>query len=112
VQLTVTGPSGDTGLKNTVCRDPPGKSTSNEIKHGLFKVISLDGRSRSLSGIRTIVELIAATGTETGLIVREAHDPAGTQSAGGSATTTPLSPTAVTTGTANGTTMSSSAVAE
>jgi Rhodopirellula transposase DDE domain len=42
---------------------------------GLFSFISLNSRGRSLTDIRTIVELIAATKTKTGLTVQRGCDP-------------------------------------
>ena len=65
----------ETGLTVTVCHYPPGTSQWNPIEHGLFSFISMNGRGRSLTDIRTIVELIAATTTTTGLTVQAAYDP-------------------------------------
>jgi transposase len=65
----------DTGLEITVCHYPPGTSKWNKIEHRLFSFISMNWRGRPLTTIRTIVELIAATTTETGLTVQAAYDP-------------------------------------
>src|SRR6266542_4475604 len=65
----------DTGLKITVCHYPPGTSKWNKIEHRLFSFISINWRGRPLTDIRTIVELIAATKTKTGLTVQAAYDP-------------------------------------
>lgn len=65
----------DTGLEITVCHYPPGTSKWNKIEHRLFSFISINWRGRSLTDIRTIVELIAATKTKTGLAVQCAYDP-------------------------------------
>ena len=65
----------ETGLEITVCHYPPGTSKWNKIEHRLFSFISLNWRGRSLTDIRTIVELIAATKTKTGLTVQCAYDP-------------------------------------
>jgi transposase len=65
----------ETGLDITVCHYPPGTSKWNRIEHRLFSFISLNWRGRSLTDIRTIVELIAATKTTTGLAVQCAYDP-------------------------------------
>jgi len=46
----------------------------NKIEHRLFSFISLNWRGRTLTDIRTIVELIAATKTKTGLTVQCAYD--------------------------------------
>ena len=65
----------ETGLEVTVCHYPPGTSKWNRIEHRLFSFISMNWRGRSLTDIRTIVELIAATTTKTGLSVQAAYDP-------------------------------------
>src|SRR3981189_770066 len=58
----------------TVCHLPPGTSTWNKIEHRLFSFISINWRGKPLRSFRTIVELIAATTTETGLTVRAELD--------------------------------------
>lgn len=65
----------ETGLRITVCHYPPGTSKWNKIEHRLFSFISMNWRGRPLTDIRTIVELIAATTTKTGLAVQCAYDP-------------------------------------
>jgi transposase len=65
----------ETGLEITVCHYPPGTSKWNQIEHRLFSFISMNWRGRPLTDIRTIVELIAATTTKTGLTVQAAYDP-------------------------------------
>jgi hypothetical protein len=65
----------ETGLSITVCHYPPGTSKWNKMEHRLFSFISLNWRGRSLTDIRTIVELIAATKTKTGLTVQCGYDP-------------------------------------
>ena len=65
----------ETGLSITVCHYPPGTSKWNKIEHRLFSFISINWRGRPLTDIRTIVELIAATTTHTGLTVQAAYDP-------------------------------------
>jgi hypothetical protein len=67
--------SAETGLSITVCHYPPGTSKWNKIEHRLFSFISINWRGRSLTDIRTIVELIAATKTKTGLTVQCDYDP-------------------------------------
>ena len=64
----------ETGLTITVCHYPPGTSKWNKIEHRLFSFISMNWRGRPLTDIRTIVELIAATTTETGLTVQAVYD--------------------------------------
>lgn len=65
----------ETGLEITVCHYPPGTSKWNKIEHRLFSFISMNWRGRPLTSIRTIVELIAATTTTTGLTVHATYDP-------------------------------------
>jgi len=64
----------ETGLTITVCHYPPGTSKWNKIEHRLFSFISMNWRGRPLTDMRTIVELIAATTTETGLTVQAVYD--------------------------------------
>ena len=65
----------ETGLRVTVCHYPPGTSKWNRIEHRMFSFITMNWRGRPLTTLRTIVELIAATTTDTGLSVQAAHDP-------------------------------------
>ena len=65
----------ETGLDITVCHYPPGTSKWNRIEHRLFSFITMNWRGRPLTDLRTIVELIAATTTNTGLTVQAAYDP-------------------------------------
>ena len=65
----------ESGLTVSVCHYPPGTSKWNKIEHRLFSFISMNWRGRPLTDIRTIVELIAATKTRTGLTVQCAYDP-------------------------------------
>jgi len=63
-----------TGLTITVCHFPPGTSKWNKIEHRLFSYISANWRGRPLTSLVTIVNLIAATTTKTGLRVRAEID--------------------------------------
>jgi hypothetical protein len=63
-----------TGLAVTVCHFPPGTSKWNKIEHRLFSYISANWRGRPLTSLVTIVNLIAATTTATGLRVRAEID--------------------------------------
>jgi transposase len=58
----------------TVCHFPPGTSKWNKIEHRLFSFISINWRGKPLRTYRTIVQLIAATTTNTGLKVRAELD--------------------------------------
>lgn len=53
----------------TVCHLPPGTSKWNTIEHRLFAYISIHWRGRPLVDFHTIVNLIGATSTTTGLTV-------------------------------------------
>jgi hypothetical protein len=61
-------------LPITVCHLPPGTSKWNKIEHRLFSFISINWRGKPLRSYSTIVQLIAATTTETGLKVRAELD--------------------------------------
>ena len=67
--------SDETGLSITVCHYPPGTSKWNKIEHRLFCHITQNWRGKPLTSLMAIVELIAATCTETGLTVRCEIDP-------------------------------------
>jgi len=59
-----------TGMTIHVCHLPPGTSKWNKIEHHLFSFISRNWRGRPLLTHATIVNLIGATKTQTGLTVR------------------------------------------
>lgn len=65
----------DTGLDITCCHYPPGTSKWNHIEHRMFSYITMNWRGRPLTSLRTIIELISATATNTGLTIQAAHDP-------------------------------------
>ena len=65
----------ETGLTITVLHYPPGTSKWNKIEHRLFSFISINWRGRPLTDIRTVIDLIAATTTKTGLTVQATYDP-------------------------------------
>lgn len=60
----------ETGLDITVAHLPPGTSKWNKIEHKLFSFISQNWRGKPLVSLATIVSLIAATTTRTGLKVK------------------------------------------
>jgi hypothetical protein len=64
----------ETGLEITVMHYPPGTSKWNKIEHRLFSFISQNWRGRPLTDMATIIELIAATTTTTGLTVQAVYD--------------------------------------
>jgi transposase len=59
----------ETGLRIAVCHFPPGTSKWNKIEHRLFSYITQNWRGKPLRSFQTIVNLIAATTTTTGLKV-------------------------------------------
>jgi transposase len=65
----------ESGLAITVCHYPPGTSKWNKIEHRLFSFITINWRGRPLTTMRTIIELISATSTSTGLSVQADYDP-------------------------------------
>jgi len=71
----------ETGMRIAVCHFPPGTSKWNKIEHRLFSYISQNWRGKPLTSFQTIVSLIAATTTATGLKVHAELD-AGAYQAG------------------------------
>ena len=65
----------DTGLKVRVMHYPPGTSKWNKIEHRLFSYISINWRAKPLTSRQTVIDLIAATTTNTGLKVYARLDP-------------------------------------
>jgi len=59
----------ETGLEVEVCHFPPGTSKWNKIEHRLFSFITMNWRGKPLISLETIINLIAATTTSTGLEV-------------------------------------------
>jgi len=57
----------ETGLEMTVCHYPPGTSKWNRIEHRIFSFLAMNWRGRPLTSLRTIIELISASATTTGL---------------------------------------------
>ena len=66
----------ETGLRITVCHYPPGTSKWNRIEHRMFSFITINWRGKPLQTLRTVIELISATTTNTGLTIHADHDPA------------------------------------
>ena len=62
------------GLKLFVCHFPPGTSKWNKIEHRLFSFITQNWRGHPLVSRETIVNLIASTTTDAGLVVKAALD--------------------------------------
>lgn len=73
-KVSLQGLADELGLRLTVCHFPPGTSKWNRIEHRLFSFITQNWRGRPLVSHQAVVNLIASTTTETGLIVRAALD--------------------------------------
>ena len=61
-------------LEITVCHFPPGTSKWNKIEHRLFSYISLNWKGQPLVDYETVVQLIGAVKTKTGLKVKSQLD--------------------------------------
>jgi hypothetical protein len=59
----------ETGLQISVCHLPPGTSKWNRIEHRLFSYITINWRGKPLHSLETVINLISATTTNTGLKV-------------------------------------------
>lgn len=64
----------ETRLEISVCHFPPGTSKWNKIEHRLFSFITKNWRGKPLVSHEVIVNLIAATTTQTGLRVQSRLD--------------------------------------
>ena len=62
------------GIEISVCHFPPGTIKWNKIEHRLFAYISLNWRTKPLTSIQVVVDLIGATKTEKGLKVKAKID--------------------------------------
>ena len=62
------------GMAITVCHYPPGTSKWNKIEHRLFSFISLTWKGQPLINYETVVNLIGATTTKSGLRVKAVLD--------------------------------------
>lgn len=62
------------GLAITVCHYPPGTSKWNKIEHRMFSFISLNWQGKPLVSYETVINLIGATRTTTGLRVKAKLD--------------------------------------
>jgi hypothetical protein len=64
----------ETELPIRACHFPPGTSKWNKVEHRLFSFISQNWKGEPLTSYETIVKLISATTTETGLKVERRLD--------------------------------------
>ena len=66
--------SNEIKLSISVNHFPPGTSKWNKIEHRLFSFVSINWRGKPLVNFQTIVQLIAATKTKSGLTVKVCMD--------------------------------------
>jgi len=66
--------SNECGLEITVCHYPPGTSKWNKIEHRMFSFISLNWKGEPLVSFETVINLISATTTRTGLKIKARLD--------------------------------------
>lgn len=64
----------ESGLTIRVCHFPPGTSKWNKIEHRLFSAITQNWRGQPLVSYETVIQLIGATHTRTGLTVQAGLD--------------------------------------
>ena len=64
----------DLKLTLTICHYPPGASKWNKIEHRMFSFISINWRGEPLVSYETVIQLINATTTKTGLKVKAILD--------------------------------------
>lgn len=63
-----------TGIEITVCHFPPGTSKWNKIEHRMFAHITMNWRGKPLTSHETVINLIGATKTKTGLKIKARLD--------------------------------------
>ena len=68
-KVELQGLADETGLEIKVCHLPPGTSKWNKIEHRLFSFITMNWRGKPLVSLETIINLIGATRTTSGLEV-------------------------------------------
>jgi hypothetical protein len=73
-KLQLQGLADELGMAITVCHYPPGTSKWNKIEHRLFSFISLTWKGQPLINYETVVNLIGATKTKSGLRVKAILD--------------------------------------
>ena len=64
----------ETGMEIHVCHFPPGTSKWNKIEHRMFSHITKNWRAKPLESLKVIVNLIANTTTQKGLIIKVKAD--------------------------------------
>jgi Rhodopirellula transposase DDE domain len=66
--------SNECGLEITVCHYPPGTSKWNKIERRMFSFISLNWKGEPLVSFETVIHLISATTTRSGLKIKARLD--------------------------------------
>lgn len=66
--------SGEFNLTITICHYPPGTSKWNKIEHRMFSFISVNWKGEPLINYETIVNMISATTTRSGLKIKAELD--------------------------------------
>ena len=62
--------SDESSIPITVCHYPPGTSKWNKIEHKMFSFISMNWRGQPLINFETVVNMISATTTKSGLRIK------------------------------------------
>lgn len=73
-KVGLQGLANATGLRISVCHFPPGTSKWNKIEHRMFSYISMNWRGKPLTSHEVIVNLIAHTTTQSGLMIHAELD--------------------------------------
>jgi len=66
--------SDEISLRITVCHYPPGTSKWNKIEHRMFSFISMNWKGEPLVSYETVVNIISATTTKSGLKIKAQLD--------------------------------------
>jgi len=64
----------EAGIEISVCHFPPGTSKWNKIEHRLFSFITKNWRAKPLISLEVVVNLIANTTTQKGLMIKAKED--------------------------------------
>ena len=64
----------ETGMAITVCHYPKGTSKWNKIEHKMFSFVSIHWKGKPLVSFETVINLIGATTTKTGLKIKAKLD--------------------------------------
>jgi transposase len=73
-KIELQGLADEIGMEITVCHFPPGTSKWNKIEHRLFSHITMNWKGIPLEDYETVVQLIGAVKTSTGLKVKAKLD--------------------------------------